>query len=258
VPHRFPSLAASLALLAACERGFLPLGGHFEVGRDPMVVFVGGDAPAGGDLYALRADGGGAIPITFSVVGEMRPSLSPDGSQVAFLRGGTLADSLPATVWVLNLVNGAERRVPLPLEAGRPERVGWTDGGATLVVRTASGIYRAPAPPAEGEAVPVTGRARPAAESSLAVLLGNPAFARVVPCEDPADLCVEGDEGAPALLAKDARDAARWGDDSVAYLAGGRLVVRPVGPGRARVLDWNAVPARPRQLTVFPGASGRR
>ena len=75
-----PAIAASL-VLAACERGFLPLGGQFEVGRDPMVLFVGGDAVAGGDLYVLQADGGAAIPITFSVVGEMRPSLSLDGDR---------------------------------------------------------------------------------------------------------------------------------------------------------------------------------
>lgn len=251
-----PALAAGL-LLAGCERGFLPLGGRFEVGRDPMVIFVGGDAPAGGDLYALQPDGGGAIPITFSVVGEMRPSLSPDGGQVAFLRGGALTDSLPASVWVLNLVNGAERQVRLPLEAGRPERVAWSEDGSALVVRAAGGIYRAPAPPARAVARRVTGPARAAAESSLAVLLGDPAFARVAPCENPTDLCVVGDSGAPALLAENAGDAARWGADSVAYLAGGRLVVRPVGPGRARVIDWSGVPARPRQLTVFPGAVSR-
>jgi hypothetical protein len=252
-----PALASGL-LLAACERGFLPLGGHFEVGRDAMVVFVGGDGAAGGDLYALQADGGGAIPITFSVVGELRPALSPDGGRVAFLRGGTLTDTLPASVWVLNLVNGAERRVPLPLEAGRPEQVGWSSDGATLVLRTAQGIYRAPAPPARGTPRPVPGRERVAAESSLAVLLGTPAFARVVPCDDPDALCVVGDSGPPALLAEQARDAARWGDDSVAYLAGDRLVVRPLGAGRPRVIAWSGVPTRPRQLTAFPGASGRR
>jgi hypothetical protein len=248
-----PALAASL-LLAACEHGFLPLGGRFEVGRDPMVIFVGGEASAGGDLYALQADGGGAIPLTFSVVGELRPSLSPDGGQVAFLRAGTLADTLPASVWVLNLVNGAERQVRLPLAAGRPEQVGWSADGSALVIRASGGIYRAPAPPARGEALAVAGPARTAAESSLAVLLGNPAFARVVPCADPADLCVLGDSGAPALLAKHAGEAARWGEDSVAYLEGGRLVVRPVGPGHARVVRWSSVPERPRQLTVFPGA----
>lgn len=251
------ALAASL-VLAACERGFLPLGGRFEIGQDPMVIFVGGDAPAGGDLYALEADGGGAIPITFSPVGEMRPALSPDGSQVAFLRGGSLTDSLPASAWVLNLVNGAERRVPLPPGAARPGRLGWTDGGTALVVGTAAGIYRVPAPPREGEARALAGPARLAAESSLAVLLGRPAFARVVPCDDPGDLCVAGDRGPPVLLARAAAEPARWGDDSVAYLAGGRLVVRPVGPGRARVVAWSGVPPRPRELTVFAGATERR
>ena len=250
-----PAIAASL-LLAACERGFLPLGGRFEIGRDPMVIFVGGDAPAGGDLYALQADGGGAMPLTFSVVGELRPSLSPDGSQVAFLRGATLTDSIPASVWVLNLVSGADRQVALPLQTGPPERVGWRDGA--LVVGTRGAVYQVPAPPAEGEARLLEGPARAAAESSLAVLLGSPVFARVVRCEDPADLCVVGDSGAPALLAEEANDAARWGDDSVAYLTGGRLVVRPVGPGRARVVEWSGVPARPRQLTVFPGATEPR
>jgi hypothetical protein len=249
-------IAASLAL-AACERGFLPLGGRFDVGRDPMVIFVGGDAPAGGDLYALQADGGGAIPITFSVVGEMRPALSPEGGRVAFLRGGTLTDSLPASVWVLNLVNGAERQVEVPLRAGPPEQVGWRDG-ERLVVRARRGVYEVPAPPGEGEARLLAGPARAAAESSLAVLLGAPAFARVVACADPADLCVVGDSGAPALLARASGDAARWGDDSVAYITDGRLVVRPVGPGRARVVEWSGLPARPRQLTAFPGATGPR
>lgn len=249
-----PALAAGL-LLAACERGFLPLGGRFDLGRDPMVIFVGGDSPAGGDLYALQADGGGAMPITFSVVGEMRPALSPDGGQVAFLRGGTLTDSLPASVWVLNLANGAERQVRIPLQAGRPQQVGWSDDGTTLVVRAEAGLYRVPAPPARGPARPVPPAEASAAESTLAVLLGRPAFVRVVPCETPEGLCVVADSGPPAVLAEGAGDAARWGDDSVAYLAGGRLVVRPVGPGRPRVIDWSLVPARPRQLTVFAGAA---
>jgi hypothetical protein len=251
------ALAASL-VLAACEQGFLPLGGRFEIGRDPMVIFVGGEATGGGDLYALQADGGAAIPVTFSVVGEMRPALAPDGGQVAFLRAGTLSDTLPASVWVLNLVSGAERQVALPPGAGRPEQVGWSADGTRLVLGTSRGTYVAPALPGQGEARALSGPARAAAESSLAVLLGNPVFARVVPCDDPADLCVVGDSGAPALLAAEASDAARWGDDSVAYLEAGRLVVRPVGPGHPRVIPWSRVPGRPRQLTVFPGATEPR
>jgi len=220
-----------------------------------MVVFVGGDGAAGGDLYALSTTGGRAIPITFSAVGEMRPALAPGGGAVAFLRGGSLTDSAPATVWVMNLINGAERQVELPESAGPPEQVGWAGGGASLVVRAGGRLYRAAAPPAEGPATHVAAAERAAAESALAVLLGRPTFARAVPCADAADLCVVGDTGAPALFAPGAREPARWGDDSVAYFEGDRLMVRPLAAGRARLVEWSAGPARPRQPSVFAGAT---
>jgi len=255
VRSRRGRLAGGLLLLAACESTFLPLRGKFEVGRDPMVVFVGGDSPAGGDLYALSTAGGRAIPITFSTVGEMRPALSPDGGVLAFLRAGSLTDSSPASVWVLNLINGAERQVELPADAGPPEQVGWADGGRSLVMRAGGQLYRADAPPAESAARRVPGAERAAAESALAVLLGRPAFARAVPCANAEDLCVVGDTGSPALFARGAREPARWGDDSVAYLEGDRLVVRPLAAGRARQVEWSALPARPRQPSVFAGAT---
>jgi hypothetical protein len=251
--------AGGLLLLAACESTFLPLRGKFEVGQDPMVVFVGGDGPAGGDLYAVPTSGGRAIPITFSTVGEMRPALSPDGGAVAFLRAvlraGSLTDSAPASVWILNLINGAERQVELPDGAGPPEQAGWTDGGRALVMRAGGRLYRAEAPPAEGVArlVPVPRRA--SAESALAVLLGRPAFGRAVPCANAEDLCVVGDTGSPVLFARGAREPARWGNDSVAYLEGDRLMVRPLAAGRARQVEWSALPPRPRQLSVFAGAT---
>jgi hypothetical protein len=245
--------AGGLLLLAACESTFLPLRGKIEVGRDPMVVFVGGDGPAGGDLYAVPTSGGGAIPITFSPVGEMRPALSPDGAAVAFLRAGSLTDSVPESVWVLNLINGTERQVGLPQDGGRPEQVGWSDGGRSLVLRAGGRLYRAEAPPAVSTARPVPVAQRAAAESALAVLLGRPAFARAVPCVNAEDLCVVGDAGSPALFARGAREPARWGDDSVAYLEQDRLVVRPLAAGRARRVGWSALPARPRQPSVFAG-----
>jgi hypothetical protein len=255
VRNEWAGLAGAVLLLAACESTFLPLRGKLEVGRDPMVVFVGGDGAAGGDLYALSTAGGPVIPLTFSAVGEMQPALSPNGGAVAFLRGGSLTDSAPASVWVMNLTNGAERQIDLPRGAGPPEQVAWAEGGRSLVLRAGGGLYRAEAPPANGVSRPVVGAERAAAESALAVLLGRPAFARAVPCEHAEDLCVVGDSGIPSLLARGAREPARWGDDSVAYLEVDRLVVRPVGPGRARTVEWSAVPARPRQPTVFAGAT---
>jgi hypothetical protein len=223
-----------------------------------MVVFVGGDSPSGGDLYAVSGAGGPAIPITFSAVGEMRPAVSPAGTEIAFLRAGSLTDSAAATAWVLNLLSGAERQIELPEDAGAPEQVGWS-GERSLVVRAGGRLFRAAAPPAGGVALPVAAAERAAAESALAVLLGDPVFGRAVPCAGGDDLCVIGDSGPPALFARGAREPARWGEDSIAYLEGDRLVVRPLAQGRSRRLDWSAVPARPRQPSVFAGATaGRR
>lgn len=247
------ALPAAL-LIAGCEGTLPPLRGVAQVGRDPIMVFVGGTGDAGGDLFAVRTDGGEIVQLTYSPVGEMRPALAPDGGAVAFLRGGSLTDSTPVSVWVMNLLSGWEREVPLPPAAGAPERVGWGAGGRSLVVETADGIYRAPAPPAEGAAQPVPAADRAAAESSLAVLLGEPVFARAVPCADPADICVIGSTGPFTPLAAGARDPARWGADSVAFIREGELLVRPLGPGRARRVELTAGPRGPRQPTVFTGS----
>jgi hypothetical protein len=250
--------AAAVSLLAACSGTIPPLRGQMEVGRDAYAIFVGGAGAAGGDLYAVRTSGGPVIPVTFTTVGEMRPALSPDGAMVAFLRGASLRDSTPGSVWVMNLLNGAERELVLPHGAGVPRQVGWAGEGRSLVVAAGSGLYRVSAPPAGGKATLVPREQRSEAESALAVLLGAPAFARVVPCAEPEALCVAGDTGAPGPLAEDAHDAARWGDDSVGYFVGSTVLIRPLGPGRARRLDWDNPPARPRQMTVFPGREERQ
>lgn len=244
-----------VGLLAGCGGSLPPLRGHIEVGSDPFVVFVGGTSPAGGDLFAVPGSGGAAIPVTFSAVGEMRPALAPDGGAVAFLRGGTLRDSTPASVWVMNLLNGAERQIHLPRAAPPPSRVGWTGAGTELVIRAGDRLYRSPAPPAEASATLVPAGERARAESALAVLLGRPVFGRVVRCADPHDLCVQADTGAPGLLARDASAAARYGDDSVLVQIGRDLIVRPLGRGHAREIEWAGVPPDPREPTAFGGAT---
>ena len=243
----------ALCGLPACEGTLPPLRGQMEVGRDAYAVFVAGTGVAGGDLFAVRTEGGVAVPITFTTVGEMRPALSPDGGAVAFLRGQSLRDSTPGTAWVMNLLSGADRELPLPRGAGLPTRVGWSRDGRSIVVSTATALYRFGAPPAPPDPHLVPPVDRAAAESSLAVLLGEPAFTRVVPCREPDALCVLGDTGAPGLLARGARDAARWGADSVAYIAGNAVEVRPLGPGRARTLQVSGAAGPLRQITVFTG-----
>jgi hypothetical protein len=245
-------LTSYFSLLTACEGTLPPLRGKAEVGRDAYAVFVGGRGTSS-DLYAVRGDGGPAIRLTYTPVAELAPAISPNGGTVAFLRGHSLGDSTPATVWVLNLLSGADRELRLPKSAGTPRQVGWSQDGGSLVVRADGGFYRLASPPAKPEPrlVPDSGRA--AAESSLAVLLGDPVFARVVPCPAAGELCVVGDSGTPGFLARYAQQAVRWGRDSVALLIGDKMEIRPLGRGRPRRLSWANLPENPRQMTFFEG-----
>ena len=226
-----------------------------EIGRDPYAVFVGGSGP-NSDLYGVRPDGGQPVAITFTNVAELRPALSPDGGALAFLRGASLRDSNPATVWVMNLFSGSERELVLPSTAGPPLRVGWEPGGSSLIVATAQGLYRMQAPPRAANPRPISPDERVRAESSLAVLLGDPVFAQVMPCQNPADLCVTGDSGS-APLAQGAHDPLRWGSDSVAFFVGNHLEIRPLARGRSRRLGWSNPPDHPRQMTFFAGTGER-
>jgi hypothetical protein len=244
----------ALVLLTACT--LPPLRGKIEVGREPYAIFVGG-SHTGADLYAVRADGGPTFPITFTPVAELAPALAPNGTDLAFLRAESLRDSTAATVWLMNLRNGSERELRLPQDAGLPESVGWSRDGESLIVGTATGLYRFDPPRARTEAEPVPPDERAVAESSLAVLLGDPVFAKVVPCRAGTYLCVVTGRGKPGLLAQAARDPVRWGPDSVAFFAGNLVQIRPLARGRPRLLLWTNVPEKPRQMTFFQGKGER-
>lgn len=242
---------AALLLVAGCA-GLSPLRGRAVVGRDAYVIFVA-DGPEGApDLFGVRTDGGPVFQITYTNVLEAAPALSPDGGAVAFLRGASSGDTVPAAVWVLNLLTGADRELALPAGAPAPERVGWSPDGGSLYVRAGGARYALRAPPAGAAARVLTGAARAAADSSLWVLLGDPPFGRAVQCGSA--LCVRADTGAPTAFAENAHDAVRWGSDSVGYVSGGNLMVRPLGTGRVRRVEWTEVPAKPRDLTVFLGS----
>jgi hypothetical protein len=251
-PFTVYRLPFTLFLLTACG-GLSPFRGRAVVGRDAYLVFVADGSGGQSDLFAVRGDGGPVFPLTYSSVPESAPAVSPDGGAVAFLRGHAAADPHPGVVWVLNLLSGAERQLDLPRQSSPADRVGWSRDGRFLYVRAGRVTYRLSVPPAAAAPQPVTGPEWFRAESSFAVLLGDPPFGRIVPCG--VELCVQGPGGEPAPLAPGAHDAARWGTDSVGYLVGADLVVRPVGPGRARVVEWSEVPGRPRELTYFAGGS---
>jgi hypothetical protein len=238
--------------LIGCDPTLPPLRGKMEAGRDPYAVFVGG-GELDSDLYAVRPDGGSPVQITFTNVAELKPALSPDGVSLAFLRGASLNEAAPATVWVMSLENGAERELPLPQGAGAPRRIGWEATGNAVIVETRKGLYRLMAPPAEPDAQPVPRGQRASAESTLAVLLGDPVFTQVVRCRASRDLCIQGASGRQSLLAQGVRGAVRWGSDSVAFFVGNRLQIRPLRQGRPRILMMSHAPEKPREMTFFPG-----
>jgi hypothetical protein len=242
-------------LPTACDPTLPPLRGQMQIGTDAYAVFVGGSG-TNSDLYAIRPDGGQPVTITFTNVAELRPALSHDGGALAFLRGASLRDSAPASVWIMNLLSGSERELDLPKDAGRPEQAGWEPGDTSLIVRAERGLYRVNAPPRPSAPRAIRAHERSHADSTLAVRLGKPVFATVVPCATQDDLCVSAG-GSPGLLARGAHGAARWGDDSVAFFVGDELEIRPLARGRPRQLAWTRVPASPRQLTFFPGKRDR-
>jgi hypothetical protein len=139
----------------------------------------------------------------------------------------------------------------LPKQAGAPSRVGWSRGGAELTVAAGTSLYRSRlADNPSHEALPVPPAERAGADSTLAVLLGDPVFARAVPCAEPDALCVATDSGT-GPLAEHAHDATRWGSDSVAFLTNGLIEVRPLGPGKARRIEWSGLPGKALQMTAY-------
>ena len=241
--------AALLLVLAGCS--LPPLRGKAQIGKDPYVVFTA-DVPGGADLFAVLPSGGSPMQLTFSPVEESDPALSPDGAAVVFLRHQRGDTTDRRTVWILNLLSGAERELVLPRDwKGGPERAAWAPDGRSVYVRTGSGTVRFAAPPAPPapSLVPAGEQAR--ADSSFLVLLGAPAFAAVTACG--TGLCTVGADGASTPLAAGATGAARWGADSVGYFSGERFTIRPLGPGHPRVLEWSPAPIHPRGVTFFPG-----
>jgi hypothetical protein len=225
---------------------------RIEAGQETYAVLVA-DAPDGrGDLYAMTGVGSDLVQLTFTLPAEWRPRLSPSGDVVAFLRSRDQADTLRTTVWLLNLLNGAERQVVLPDSSGTPRDLAWADDGQALLVQAGDVTWSLSVPPAPPSAARLDSpRAPTPARSGFPIRVGTPTFATIAPCADGIELCVYPDSGQPAALAAGAREAFRWGGDSVAYVLEGAVVVRPLGPGRSRSVRWREGLRNPREFDAF-------
>ena len=141
-------------------------------------MFVADGEDGKGDLYASPPEGGKAFQITFTRVYERAPALSPDGSILAFLRSRGTGDSSGASLVILNLLNGAERRTDAPAGANAVE---WSADGGLLLVRTDSNILSTPAPPLPLALTPVPPSAQPKSDSLFRAILGDPPLGRGPP-----------------------------------------------------------------------------
>ena len=243
-PCRLPLQLA--ILLAACN--VTPLTNKIDVGNDPFVIGVGEGADSLTDLWAAPAGAGSFARLTFNRAEERAPRLAPEGRRVAYLRR-TRGDPRWFLVF-LDLASNAERALALPGDAGEPERPGWSADGARVVLRIGGAYYATATPPAPGNLVRLGPEEHAAADSLTRERLGPAHEGLVESCE--ATLCVRV-AGLVTSLGPAVRGAVRWGPDSVGYFRGDGFAVRPLGGGRARLLDWKAAPAGLRELTHHPG-----
>lgn len=253
--NRWLRLALTVPVAAACGGSLSPLANRLAVGREPYVVFVAAGEGAAGDLYASSAAGGPLFPITYTRVDESAPALSPDGILLAFVRTRSTSDTAGRSVWVMNLLNGAERELPGPVPGTRPSRVAWSGDGKTLYVRADRGDYRVNAPPEQPDPRPLGGGSL-GADSALNVWVGEPAFARITNCAGKTALCSVDTAGDSGVIVVEGSGPVRWGSDSLGYFLGDGFYVRPLGAGAQRRIAWAGQPVRPRELSYF--GPGRR
>ncbi|HSE68656.1 MAG TPA: hypothetical protein VLB12_16815 [Gemmatimonadales bacterium] len=244
-PSHFLLLTSYFLLLTSCTGSLSPLSHKLKIGQEPYVVFTADGEGGTGDLFASPVGGGAVYQVTFTRLNEHLPRLNPDGSMLAFVRG----DDTTSAVWVMNLINGAERRVT-EQGAVEPQGLAWSADSKTVYVKVANGVLAAAAPPGSPSVTPLEGKARAAGDTALAVLVGDPVAGEVLSCASGVGLCVRvGSESQP--LDSAGTEPVRWGGDSVAYRVDDQFVVRPLAGGTTRALRWSKRLEHPRELTYF-------
>lgn len=242
-----------LVALAACTQHFTPLQNRIAVGKESYVVFAADGVGGQGDLFAMDAFGGNAYPFTYSLADESHPALDPTGVLLAFIRSNSDTDRASRKVWVMDLLNGRETDLPLDGSVV-PEQVAWSGNGRTIYVATSNGTWALAAPPGRPAPHRLSGVDSLAADSALAVLVGDPPFARIAPCRSGAGaICAFAGTAPPTPVDSPAHHPFRWGGDSLGYFMGEHLVVRPVGSGRPREVRIERAPDHPREATWFGG-----
>lgn len=236
-------IVLAAALTVGC--GLSPIDHRIKLGEEPFVVFVGEGSDGNTDLFTTTTSGGHVYQLTFTRVIERAPALAGGGGMVAFLR---IRDTLPGTprdVVIMNLENGAEKSIPLPVTAGLARSLGWGAGDRVVYIRTDSGLWRANIPPSGVTATAIPDADAAVPNQAIGAWLGQPPFAEAIPCA--IGLCIVGRARDTTSLSPTGHDPMRWGSDSVAWFEGREIVIRPLGTGRARRITLLEAPSNARE-----------
>jgi dipeptidyl aminopeptidase/acylaminoacyl peptidase len=114
---------------------------HYQfVPRKRMVVYLADCGDPTADLYSMRADGMGVRQLTYTAAHEQTPVLSPDGSQIAYIKSisiGHGCEGCPSELWVMNANGSHARRLTSP---GIKNEIGdwdanpsWSPDGKSIV-----------------------------------------------------------------------------------------------------------------------------
>ncbi|MEO5799938.1 MAG: hypothetical protein ABIZ70_07850 [Gemmatimonadales bacterium] len=237
---------ATIALLltaAACNLS--PLRNRIKVGEEPIVVFVGEGVDGNTDLFVVPASGGTIVQLTFTPLHESMPRINARGDAVAFVRTRDTVKSAPTEVILMNLLNGAERQLPVPDSAGPITLIAWGGNGNTLYVRSARGSWLLSTPPEPPRATAATGAEVARADSFFQLWVGTPPFAYLTRCAE-GGICAQGPNVKATSLTTEGHDPLLWGVDSVAWFEGDGMVIRGIGPGSVRRMLWKHPPGHPR------------
>lgn len=231
--------------VAAAACNLSPLRNRIKVGEEAIVIFVGEGIDKHTDLFVVPAEGGSIVQLTFTPLRESMPRINQRGDAVAFLRARDSLPTTPTDVVLMNLLNGAERRLPVPDSAGRINAIAWGADSNSLYVRGERGAWRITTPPLPAEAVAATGTDALRASIAFDLWVGDPPFAVIYRCPQ-GGVCAVGKRVDTTVISATGRDPLRWGVDSIAWFEGDGMMVRGIGPGTVRRILWKRPPAHPR------------